>query len=133
MAAGGQELEVLRHAASLPPEQRGAGGAAAGEPPPPALMRKLLEAAGGLEGRRAAVRRDLLRPSHTLPTRSLEQQVPRFVLADVCRKHSVKPFHKNPFDAHSAGGSSGGGGMGDELSLRRLPAPDSTSIHIVGL
>lgn len=38
-------------------------------------MRKLMEAAGELEGQRAAIRRDLLRPSHNLPTRTLFQQV----------------------------------------------------------
>lgn len=45
-------------------------------------MRKLMEAAGGLEGQRAAIRRDLLRPSHNLPNRTLSQQVGVTALVD---------------------------------------------------
>ncbi|PSC76424.1 TAP42 like family [Micractinium conductrix] len=75
-----QELQILRHAAALPPdqrerqrEQRAASG------PPPDLMRQLAAAAGnlGLGGSAAAKREQLatgvFRPSYTLPTMSVEQ------------------------------------------------------------
>ncbi len=43
--------------------------------PPPALTQQLMSAAQGLESQRMQIRQNLLRPSHNLPTRTLQQQV----------------------------------------------------------
>eukprot|EP00887_Chlorella_sp_A99_P004672 scaffold4.g4672.t1 len=79
-----QEVQLLRHAASLPEDERqpargrGTGdAAAAGDtagPPPPAMLAKLREAVGTLQaGRREQLRQEVLRPSHILPTMTVEQ------------------------------------------------------------
>ena len=72
---GGQELDVLRHAVSLPEDER--AKPAPIQAPPPELMASLHQAAAALrldqaEQMRAAV----FRPSHILPTVSLAEQVP---------------------------------------------------------
>ncbi len=72
-----QEVAILRHAAAMPEEERqrqGEARQAAG--PPPDLLRQLHAAAGSLSS--AAVQRQRLtdgvfRPSHVLPTMSVEQ------------------------------------------------------------
>ena len=64
-----KEIELLCYAVSNPETQprRPANDGA--------LMRQLRSAAGGLEAQREVVRRRVFRPSHTLPTVSLRQQV----------------------------------------------------------
>ncbi len=43
--------------------------------PPPEMLQQLRSAAEGLQSQRQAIRDNLLRPSHNLPTRTLAQQV----------------------------------------------------------
>lgn len=75
VAAAEQEGQILAHGLSLPPEQQRLSPAAGGGPPPsPPLMAKLLAAAGKLDGPRAMTRRDLLKPMHQQPTRTLAKQ-----------------------------------------------------------
>ena len=71
---GVQELDVLRHAASLPEDERAKPSPV--QAPPPELMASLQHAAAALrldqaEQMRAAV----FRPSHVLPTVTLAEQV----------------------------------------------------------
>ena len=71
---GVQELDVLRHAVSLPEDER--AKPAPVQAPPPELMASLQQAAAALglnqaEQMRAAV----FRPSHVLPTVTLAEQV----------------------------------------------------------
>ncbi len=72
LAATEQELQLLDAAAMMPQAERRA--AARSNAPPPELLRQLQAAAVGLESR-SRIQRDLLRPSHNLPTRTLAQQV----------------------------------------------------------
>lgn len=74
LAAAEQELEVLVHAQSLPPDQRRSPTNSGDTTPPPALMAKLMAASGKLTGPRTLSRRELLRPMHQQPSRSLAQQ-----------------------------------------------------------
>lgn len=72
-----QEVDILKHAASIPEEQReGQRQQRQQSGPPSDLLRQLQAAAGSLGG--VAAKRDVLagevfRPSHVLPTMSIEQ------------------------------------------------------------
>ena len=66
-----QELEMLSHAISMPDEERHKP-----LPPPPAdLLGELHRAASNLGGQRQQIASQVFRPSHRLPTRTLQQQV----------------------------------------------------------
>ncbi|KAK9803022.1 hypothetical protein WJX72_003617 [[Myrmecia] bisecta] len=65
-----QEVEMLKHAASIPEDERNRPRPG----PPPELMEQLMAAARGLEGpSREQRRQEVFRPSHNLPTVSLAQ------------------------------------------------------------
>lgn len=73
LAATQQEMELLSAAAAMPEAER--RRAAQSNVPPPEALQQLRAAAAGLQSQRQAVRDNLLRPSHNLPTRTLAQQV----------------------------------------------------------
>ena len=66
-----QEMDLLEHAASIPPEQRQQPP----RPPPPDVMQHLLGAASTLQRQRQNLQAQVFRPTVALPTVSVEQQV----------------------------------------------------------
>ena len=68
-----QEIELLRHVASIPEEQMTEAAEEAAAAAPPAMLAQLREAtgvmqAGSVAGRREQLRQQVLRPGHVLPT-----------------------------------------------------------------
>ncbi len=69
-----QEVEVLKHAASLPKDAR--SRAVPDQAPPPDLMASLQQAHATLSANPAErMRAEVFRPSHVLPTMTLAEQV----------------------------------------------------------
>ncbi|KAL4859751.1 PP2A regulatory subunit TAP46 [Chlorella vulgaris] len=72
-----QEVDILKHAASIPEEQRERQRQQRQQSgPPPDLLRQLQAAAGslgGVGGKRGVLAGEVFRPSHVLPTMSIEQ------------------------------------------------------------
>lgn len=68
---GCQEVDLLKHAARLPPDQRQQQP----RPPPADIMQHLLGAANSLQTQRHNLEAQIFRPTVALPTVSVEQQV----------------------------------------------------------
>ncbi len=66
-----QEVDLLEHAASIPPDQRQQPP----RPPPADVMQHLLGAASNLQRQRQHLQSQVFRPTVALPTVSVEQQV----------------------------------------------------------
>jgi immunoglobulin-binding protein 1 len=67
-----EELELLKHAASLPP---GPAASLGRPPPPPAALQELHQVSSALGNKRAELQQRVFQPSHVLPTRSLKEEV----------------------------------------------------------
>ena len=84
-----QEVDVLRHATSLPEDER--AKPAPVQAPPPELMASLQQAAAALRlGQAEQMRAAVFRPSHILPTVTLAEQVPHIPFLALCQ-FSVDP------------------------------------------